>query len=69
MLSEAINASGSEPIGPYQASIEKMRDLLTNIILNARIQPDAAMSGTTDTYAVPVVDIEAAREALTKLST
>ena len=42
----------------------RLRDLLTNIVLNASLQPDARMGGTADTYAVPLDDIDAARSAL-----
>ena len=40
--------------------LETMEELLTNIVMNARLQPDASMGGTTDTYAVPLDDITAA---------
>ena len=38
--------------------------LLSTIVLNAKLQPDAGMNGSTDCYAVPLEDIEAARDAL-----
>lgn len=41
-----------------------LRTALENIVANAVIQPDASMAGTTDCYAVPLDDIEAARRAL-----
>lgn len=43
---------------------QNLGDILRNILANARVQPDAAMNGTTDVYAVPLEDIEAARSAL-----
>ena len=42
----------------------KMRELLSNIVMNASIIPDPAMAGKTDIYSVPTDDIEAAAEFL-----
>jgi len=39
---------------------------LSCIVLNARLQPDAHMAGTTDCYAIPTDDIEAARAVIAK---
>ena len=38
--------------------IEMLREALARICLNASIQPDAAMKGSTDCYAVPMDDIQ-----------
>ena len=45
-----------------------MFEALCNIVANARIIPDPAMGGATDTYSVPLDDIEAAREIVRKVS-
>jgi hypothetical protein len=42
----------------------QLRRLLENIVINAEVQPDVRMNGATDVYAVPLDDIEQAREAL-----
>lgn len=39
---------------------------LSCIVLNARLQPDAHMAGTTDCYAIPTDDIKAARAVIAK---
>ena len=39
---------------------------LENIAATATVIPDPAMDGTTDTYSVPLDDIEAARDAINK---
>lgn len=43
-----------------------LREALENIVANARLVPDPQMQGLTDTYAVPLDDIENARKALAK---
>ena len=45
-------------VSNFEAEIERLREVLTLICLNASIQPDAAMDGTTDCYAVPMDDIQ-----------
>jgi hypothetical protein len=40
---------------------------LRNIVANSRLIPDPAMGGTTDTYSVPLDDIEAARAAIARV--
>ena len=44
----------------------ELLEALDIIVCNAVLQPDAAMSGATDCYAVPIDDIEAARAAIAK---
>lgn len=39
-------------------------ELLTNIVSNAVLQPDARIKGATDVYAVPIEDIEFSRVVL-----
>jgi NAD/NADP transhydrogenase beta subunit len=41
-------------------------EALMVIVANAVIQPDAKMNGSTDIYAVPIEDIDAARAAIAK---
>lgn len=53
----------------YEALKTLNAELLTaldNIAANAKIIPDPAMEGTTDTYSVPLDDIETARAVLAK---
>ncbi len=45
-------------IASQATEIERLREALTCICLNALIQPDAAMAGATDCYAVPIGDIQ-----------
>jgi hypothetical protein len=58
-LDEALKLAEYGPASPSE--------LLTNIVMNAVIQPDASMGGQADCYAVPLDDIEAAREELRRL--
>jgi len=48
----------------YRAQRDELLELLSIITLNAVIHPDARMNGSTDCYAVPLDDIEAARAAV-----
>jgi hypothetical protein len=48
---------------------EELERVLTNIVLNARMQPDASMGGAADCWAVPLDDIDAAIIALLKPET
>lgn len=47
-----------------RTAAEIYREALAIIVLNATLQPDASMGGTTDCYAVPTDDIDAARRVL-----
>ena len=47
-----------------EEEIDKLKTILDIIINNAVLQPDARMSGSTDCYAVPLDDIETARDIL-----
>jgi hypothetical protein len=49
--------------GPAPVKLDAL-DLLSIIVTNAVLVPDPQMRGTTDTYAVPLDDIEAARTLL-----
>lgn len=40
----------------------KLRELVANIYMNARIGPDPFRGGATDAYIVPLDDIEAVRD-------
>lgn len=40
------------------------REFLSTIVMNAELIPDPMINGTTDCYAVPLSDIDAARAAL-----
>lgn len=48
------------PIETYKRHLEAKR-VLEIIIANACLIPDPTMNGVTDTYSVPLDDIEAAR--------
>lgn len=50
------------------AAAPEMLEALAIIVANAVVQPDASMGGMTDTYAVPLDDIEAARALLSKIT-
>ena len=50
-----------------KSHMERALDILGCIVLNARLQPDAAMGGTTDCYAVPLDDVDAARALLDEI--
>ena len=59
--------SGNEEANAHLiAAAPDLLEALDIIVCNAVLQPDAAMSGATDCYAVPIDDIEAARAALAK---
>ena len=45
----------------YEAELAEAREVVACICINAAIQPDAAMGGATDCYAVPLDDIARAR--------
>ena len=49
-----------------QAENKQLRELLSIICTNAVLIPDPRMDGATDTYSVPLDDIEAAYAALGK---
>jgi hypothetical protein len=44
--------------------IKSLHSILSCIVLNAEIQPDQSMNGSTDVYAVPLDDIDLAKKAL-----
>ena len=70
----AIKFFGGELLPLYTAeyaeTLRQQRDellgMLEVIVANAVIQPDASMQGTTDCYAVPLADIDAARAFIAK---
>ncbi len=63
-----VGTSNPDPIDTtaanFEETIEKLREALACICLNAKLQPDAAMDGATDCYAVPLGDIERGHAAL-----
>ncbi len=50
-----------DEIARLRAALAEAREVVACICINAVIQPDAAMGGATDCYAVPVDDIARAR--------
>jgi hypothetical protein len=60
-------ADAVEILGKAYARIEKLEELLSNIVLNAILTPDPSMGGAMDGYMVPIDDIEDARRAITKV--
>jgi hypothetical protein len=57
-------ADAVEMLGKAYARIEKLEELLSNIVLNAILTPDPSMGGAMDGYMVPIDDIEDARRAI-----
>jgi hypothetical protein len=60
-------ADAVEMLGKAYARIEKLEELLSNIVLNAILTPDPSMGGAMDGYMVPIDDIEDARRAITRV--
>lgn len=48
---------------------KKLQEVLSVIVANAEVIRDPRMNGATDCYAVPLDDIEAAKELLAKPET
>ena len=63
-----VGTSNPDPVeimvSNFDETIEKLCEALACICLNAKLQPDAAMDGATDCYAVPLDDIQNGRAVL-----
>ncbi len=63
-----VGTSNPDPVeimaANFEDTIERLHEALSCICLNASIQPDRAMGGATDCYAVPLDDIQNGRAVL-----
>jgi hypothetical protein len=64
---EAITTSFSEEYSDMLKQRDKLLEVLAVITLNATVQPDASMNGSSDIYAVPICDIESARKLIAEV--
>jgi hypothetical protein len=64
---EAITTSFSEEYSDMLKQRDKLLEALSVITLNATVQPDASMNGSSDIYAVPICDIESARKLIAEV--
>jgi hypothetical protein len=65
LQSEILESQKAE-VEALSARVEKLEELLSNIVLNAILTPDPSMGGAIDCYMVPIDDIEDARRAVTR---
>ena len=71
LIAEAFNVATETGLTPRQLAerVRELESIISIITLNARLQPDASMGGSTDCYAVPLSDIADARAALRATNT
>ena len=68
LIAEAGTVASETGLTPRQLAerVRELESIISIITLNARLQPDASMGGSTDCYAVPLSDIADARAALNR---
>ena len=71
LIAEAGTVASETGLTPRQLAerVRELESIISIITLNARLQPDASMGGSTDCYAVPLSDIADARAALRATNT
>ena len=71
LIAEAGTVANETGLTPRQLAerVETLERILSIIVANSVIQPDAHMSGAADCYAIPIDDIEEARAALRTTNT